>query len=201
MTAERQTSVVWFTGVPGAGKSTIASLVLLELRRQGVPACLLDGDELRQGLSCDLGFSDADRREQVRRVAHVARLMADVGLVVLVALVSPFARDRAAARDLLGDLELLEVFVDVPLEIASERDPKGLYRRARQGELANFTGLDSPYEAPEAPDVHLRTDTLTPDEAASRVLSALSIRAANYAVSPAKKTKGPRLRVFSKLRD
>jgi bifunctional enzyme CysN/CysC len=165
--------VVWFTGLPGAGKSTIASRVMLELQRQGVPAYLLDGDEVRQSLSCDLGFGDEDRTENVRRVAHVARMMVEAGLVVLVALVSPFAKDRSNARVLLGEFRLLEVFVDVPAELAADRDPKGLYRRAWQGELPQFTGIDSRYEAPDAPDVHLRTDRITADEAADRVLRAL----------------------------
>jgi bifunctional enzyme CysN/CysC len=165
--------VVWFTGLPGAGKSTVAARVLLELQRQGVAAYLLDGDEVRQSLSRDLGFGDADRTENVRRVAHVARMMVEAGLVVLVALVSPFAKDRHDARVLLGDYRLLEVFVDAPLDTAAARDPKGLYRQARRGDLPHFTGVDSRYEAPDAPDVHLQTDRITADEGAERVLRAL----------------------------
>lgn len=165
--------VVWFTGLPGAGKSTVAARVLLELQRQGVPAYLLDGDDVRESLSPDLGFGDADRTENVRRVAHVARMMVEAGLVVLVALVSPFAKDRVDARTLLGDHRLLEVFVDAPLDLAAARDPKGLYRQARLGALRQVTGIDSRYEAPEAPDVHLQTDRITVDEAAQRVLCAL----------------------------
>lgn len=166
--------VVWFTGLPGAGKSTVASRVLRELREQGVAAYLLDGDDVRQSLNRDLGFADEDRTENVRRVAHVARMMVEAGLVVLVALVSPFAKDRGDARVLLAEYGLLEVFVDAPPELAAARDPKGLYRRARRGEVTHFTGIDSRYEAPDAPDLHLRTDELTEDEAAERVLRALA---------------------------
>jgi bifunctional enzyme CysN/CysC len=175
--------VVWFTGLPGAGKSTVASLVLSELKRQGVPVYMLDGDDVRQSLSRDLGFADEDRTENVRRVAHVARMMAEAGLVVLVALVSPFAKDRAAARMLLDEFGFLEVFVDVSPELAAARDPKGLYRRARRGELPHFTGIDSRYEAPDAPDVHLQTDRLTEDEAADCVLRALTVQRADRTVA------------------
>jgi bifunctional enzyme CysN/CysC len=175
--------VVWFTGLPGAGKSTIASLVLRELQRQGVPAYVLDGDDVRGGLNCDLGFGDEDRTENVRRVAHVARMMVEAGLFVLVALVTPFAKDRRAVRVLLGELLLLEVFVDVPQELAADRDPKGLYQRARRGELSNFTGIDSRYEVPEAPDLHLQTDQLTENEAADCVVRALTSRGANLSVA------------------
>jgi bifunctional enzyme CysN/CysC len=171
--------VVWFTGLPGAGKSTVATRVLRELQEQGVPAYLLDGDDVRRSLSRDLGFDDEARTENVRRVAHVARMMVEAGLVVLVALVSPFAKDRRDARLLLGEFGLLEVFVDAPLELAAARDPKGLYRRARQGEVTHVTGIDSRYERPQAPDVHLRTDRLTEDEAVDRVLRAFSAQLAD----------------------
>jgi bifunctional enzyme CysN/CysC len=166
--------VVWFTGLPGAGKSTVAALVLSELKREGVPAYLLDGDDVRKTVSRDLGFTDQDRTENVRRVAQIARMMVEAGLVVLVALVSPFAEDRRAARALLDDFGFLEVFVDASLDIVAARDPKGLYRQARHGELSQFTGIDSRYDVPDAPDVHLETDRLTEDEAAGCVLGALA---------------------------
>jgi bifunctional enzyme CysN/CysC len=166
--------VVWFTGLPGAGKSTVASLVLRGLTRRGVPAYMLDGDDVRKTLSRDLGFADEDRTENVRRVADVARMMAEAGLVVLVALVSPFAEDRGAARALLDQFGFLEVFVDASPDLVAARDPKGLYRQARLGALPHFTGIDSRYEPPKAPDVHLQTDRLTEDEAADCVLRALT---------------------------
>lgn len=175
--------VVWFTGVPGAGKSTVASLVARELKRQGVPAYLLDGDDVRESLSRDLGFADEDRTENVRRVAQVARMMAEAGLIVLVALVSPFAEDRGAARALLDRFGFLEVFVDAPPDIVAARDPKGLYRQARLGEVSHLTGIDSRYEAPDAPDVHLLTDRLTEDEAADCVLRALTSPRADRTVA------------------
>jgi adenylyl-sulfate kinase len=140
--------VLWFTGLSGAGKTTISTLVLGHLRTAGVPAALLDGDALRGGLNSDLGFSDADRSENVRRVGEVARLMADAGLVVLVALISPFRADRDRARALFEPGRFFEIHVDAPLAVAEARDPKGLYRRARQGQVGQFTGIASGYEPP-----------------------------------------------------
>jgi bifunctional enzyme CysN/CysC len=158
--------VLWFTGLPGAGKSTIANAVEKRLHGLGRHTYLLDGDNVRHGLSKDLGFTSADRVENIRRVAEVARLMADAGLIVLVAFISPFRAERDMARDLMDAGEFLEVFVDTPLPIAEARDPKGLYRKARRGELSNFTGIDSPYEEPERPELRLDTSRLTADEAA-----------------------------------
>ncbi len=162
--------VVWLTGLSGAGKSTIANLLERRLHALGKHTYLLDGDNVRRGLNRDLGFTDTDRIENIRRVAEVAALMADAGLIVLAAFISPFTADRQTARNLLGPHEFCEVFVDTPLEIAEQRDPKGLYRKARRGELPNFTGIDSPYEAPSDPDVRIDTTTDTPEHAADLVM-------------------------------
>jgi bifunctional enzyme CysN/CysC len=170
--------VAWLTGLSGAGKSTIAGDAARRLTAGSVGAFVLDGDVLRRGLSADLGFSAADRRENVRRVAEVACLMADAGLVVLVALISPLAADRALAREIIGTHRFSEVFVDVPLAVAERRDPKGLYRKARSGELPNFTGLTAPYEPPEDPDLHLETAACSAAEAVDLLLSHLSARTA-----------------------
>ncbi|GAA2410271.1 sulfate adenylyltransferase subunit CysN [Actinomadura vinacea] len=148
-------AVVWFTGLSGAGKSTIANLVERKLHEQGFHTCLLDGDNVRHGLNKDLGFTEADRVENVRRVAEVSRLFVEAGVIVLASFISPFRAERRLARDLLGDGEFIEVHVDAPLEVAEGRDRKGLYAKARRGELVHFTGIDSPYEAPEAPEVRL----------------------------------------------
>jgi bifunctional enzyme CysN/CysC len=165
--------VVWFTGLSGAGKSTVANQVEKRLHAMGRHTYILDGDNVRHGLNKDLGFTDADRVENIRRVAEVARLMVDAGLIVLVSFISPFRSERRMARDLLTDGEFVEVFVDAPLPVAESRDPKGLYKKARRGELKNFTGVDSPYETPERPDVHLDTTRLSPEECARVVLERL----------------------------
>jgi adenylyl-sulfate kinase len=162
--------VIWFTGLSGAGKSTIANLVERQLHDWGCHTYLLDGDNVRHGLNKDLGFTDADRVENIRRVAEVARLMVDAGLIVLVSFISPFRAERRMARALVDEGEFIEVFVDVPLDVAEARDPKGLYKKARRGELKNFTGLDSPYELPEHPEVRLDTAAMTPEDAAQVVL-------------------------------
>ncbi|GHH54102.1 adenylyl-sulfate kinase [Lentzea cavernae] len=165
--------VVWLTGLSGAGKSTIADLVEKTLHAEGRHTFLLDGDNVRHGLNSDLGFTDADRVENIRRIAEVAALMVDAGLIVLVSFISPFRAERALARDLVGDGEFCEVFVDTPLTVAEQRDPKGLYRKARRGELANFTGIDSPYEPPVEPEVRLDTTALSPQAAADAVVARL----------------------------
>jgi bifunctional enzyme CysN/CysC len=165
--------VVWFTGLSGAGKSTIANLVEKRLLGLGRHTYLLDGDNVRHGLNKDLGFTDADRVENIRRVAEVARLMVDAGLIVLVSFISPFRSERRMARELLGEGEFLEVFVDTPLDVAEGRDPKGLYKKARRGELRNFTGVDSPYEMPEHPDVRVDTTRLSAEDAARVILERL----------------------------
>jgi len=165
--------VLWFTGISAAGKSTVANLVDRELHRRGHHTYLLDGDKVRHGLSRDLGFTDTDRTENIRRVAEVAKLMLDSGLIVLVALISPFRSGREMARSLFEPSQFFEIHVDTPLEVAQQRDPKGLYRQANRGELHNVSGMDSPYEIPESPEVHIVTTELSRDECAQRVLDAL----------------------------
>jgi len=165
--------VVWFTGLSGAGKSTIANLVEKKLHALGRHTYLLDGDNVRHGLNKDLGFTEADRVENIRRVAEVARLMVDAGLIVLVSFISPFRAERRMARALVPRGEFCEVFVDTPLDVAESRDPKGLYRKARHGELQNFTGIDSPYEPPEAAEVRVDTTITTPEDAAEQIVVSL----------------------------
>ena len=169
----QQPRCLWFTGLSGAGKSTIANLVEKKLLALGKHTYLLDGDNVRHGLNKDLGFTAEDRVENIRRVAEVARLMTDAGLIVLVSFISPFRAEREMARALFADGEFLEVFVDTPLADAERRDVKGLYAKARRGELSNFTGIDSPYEAPERPELHLHTQEADAAALADRVLAAL----------------------------
>jgi bifunctional enzyme CysN/CysC len=164
---------LWFTGLSGSGKSTIANLVEKRLHSLGRHTYLLDGDNIRHGLNRDLGFTDADRVENIRRVAEVTRLMVDAGLIVLVSFISPFRSERRMARGLLGEDEFFEVFVDTPLAEAERRDPKGLYRKARSGQLKNFTGIDSPYEPPEAPEITIRTTEESAAAAAERIIEEL----------------------------
>jgi bifunctional enzyme CysN/CysC len=179
---KRQTPLVlWFTGLSGAGKSTIANRVEQKLFAEGLHSALLDGDNVRHGLNRDLGFTDADRVENIRRVAEVARLMTDAGLIVLVSFISPFRDERRMARELMAPGEFLEIFIDAPLEVVEARDVKGLYAKARAGQLDNFTGIDSPYEPPLAPELHIRTSDCSPDEAADRIVAA--VKAALSAVS------------------
>ncbi|MHB8478092.1 MAG: sulfate adenylyltransferase subunit CysN [Steroidobacteraceae bacterium] len=165
--------ILWFTGLSGAGKSTIANLVEKQLHADGRQTYLLDGDNVRHGLNKDLGFTDQDRVENIRRVAEVARLMVDAGLIVLVSFISPFRSERRMARALVAAGEFIEVFVDTPLALAEARDAKGLYKKARRGELKNFTGIDSPYEAPEDAEIRLDTTQLTPEAAASLIIAQL----------------------------
>jgi adenylyl-sulfate kinase len=162
--------VVWFTGLPASGKSTLAARVQHALSEEGRQAVILDGDAMRRGLCRDLGFSSEDRAENVRRVAEVARLFVDAGLIVLVALVSPLRVDRAKARALFGPGELIEVFVDTPVGECEARDPKGLYARARAGAVTDLTGVGSPYEPPETPDLVVNTAGKSIDESAGEVL-------------------------------
>ncbi|MDP3083048.1 MAG: sulfate adenylyltransferase subunit CysN [Rubrivivax sp.] len=166
-------AVLWFTGLSGAGKSTIANLVEKKLLAAGRHTYLLDGDNVRHGLNKDLGFTDADRVENIRRVAEVARLMVDAGLIVLTAFISPFRAERAMARGLLAEGEFIEIHVDTPLDVAEQRDAKGLYRKARRGELKNFTGIDSPYEAPLTPEMRINTVERSADVAADLVIERL----------------------------
>ncbi len=166
-------AVLWFTGLSGAGKSTIANLVEKKLVARGRHTFLLDGDNVRHGLNRDLGFTDADRIENIRRVGEVARLMADAGLIVLTAFISPFRAERALVRNMLPEGEFIEIFVDTPLAEAERRDVKGLYAKARAGELANFTGIDSPYEPPEEPELRIDTLKLSAEQAADRIVEEL----------------------------
>ena len=152
--------VLWFTGLSGSGKSTVAGALEEALHQAGVSTYLLDGDNVRHGLCRDLGFSDDDRKENIRRVGEVASLMADAGLVVLTAFISPHRAERQMVRERVGNDRFLEVFVDTPLEVCEQRDPKGLYKKARAGELKNFTGIDAVYEAPETPEIHLQGQQL-----------------------------------------
>jgi bifunctional enzyme CysN/CysC len=166
-------AVLWFTGLSGAGKSTIANLVEKKLHLLGRHTYLLDGDNVRHGLNRDLGFTDADRVENIRRVAETAKLFVDAGLIVLVSFISPFRSERDMAREIVEKDEFLEVFVDTPLAVVEERDPKGLYAKARAGEIKNFTGIDSPYEPPLAPDIRLDTMSASAEDLAQRIVDRL----------------------------
>jgi bifunctional enzyme CysN/CysC len=170
-------AILWFTGLSGSGKSTIANLLEQELHARGAHTYLLDGDNVRHGLNRDLGFTDADRVENIRRVGEVAKLFVDAGSIVLCSFISPFRAERRMVRELVEDGEFIEIFVDTPLEDCVRRDPKGLYARARAGKIKNFTGIDSPYERPEHPELILPTGTLTAAAAAQRVLVELKARA------------------------
>ena len=165
--------VLWMTGLSGSGKSTIANVVERELHALGVRTYLLDGDNVRHGLNKDLGFTAADRVENIRRVGEVAKLMVDAGLIVITAFISPFRSERRLARSMVDDREFVEIFVDTPLAIVEQRDPKGLYKKARRGELKNFTGIDSPYEVPETPEIHVRTEEHDVEASAAQIIGYL----------------------------
>ncbi|HVV98279.1 MAG TPA: sulfate adenylyltransferase subunit CysN [Rhodanobacteraceae bacterium] len=165
--------VLWMTGLSGSGKSTIANIVERELHALGARTYLLDGDNVRHGLNKDLGFTAADRVENIRRVGEVAKLMVDAGLIVITAFISPFRSERRLARNMVEDREFVEIFVDTPLAVVEQRDPKGLYKKARRGELKNFTGIDSPYEIPETPELHIHADSTTAEAAAARIVDYL----------------------------
>jgi bifunctional enzyme CysN/CysC len=172
----QQAAVLWFTGLSGAGKSTIANRVEQKLAALGCHTMLLDGDNVRHGLNRDLGFTDADRVENIRRVAEAARLMAEAGLVAICAFISPFRADRQMARDIAAPHPFIEVFVDTPIEECMRRDPKGLYAKARSGAIPNFTGIDSPYEAPDAPEVRLLTVDADAEALSDRLIEELRQR-------------------------
>jgi bifunctional enzyme CysN/CysC len=165
--------VLWFTGLSGSGKSSIADALEQRLHKRGIRTYILDGDNVRYGLNQDLGFDDADRVENIRRVAEVAKILADAGIVVLTSFISPFKAERDMARRLFEDGEFLEIHVDTPIEAAEKRDVKGLYVKARRGELPNFTGVDSPYEAPEKPEIHLRSGKESIDACVQQVVDYL----------------------------
>jgi bifunctional enzyme CysN/CysC len=163
-------ALLWFTGLSGSGKSTIANLVERKLFALGKHSFLLDGDNIRHGLNRDLGFTDADRVENIRRVGEVAKLMTNAGLIVLTAFISPFRSERHMVRQLMTDGDFVEIFIDTPLAVAEQRDVKGLYRKARAGQLKNFTGIDSPYEPPQHPDIHIDTTHVSPEAAADTIV-------------------------------
>ena len=182
--------IAWFTGLSGAGKSSIANAVDRALIEAGRHTMVLDGDNLRHGLSNDLGFEDADRVENIRRAAETARLMAEAGLVVIVSLISPFRRERAMARSIAGDVPFLEIFIDTPIQVCEARDPKGLYHRARVGEIPHFTGISAPYEAPESPDVVVQTEGYTISQSAASLIPKLMQSSVD--IRPAAKEAGSR---------
>jgi bifunctional enzyme CysN/CysC len=165
--------LLWFTGLSGAGKSTIANLVEKELARMNRHSFLLDGDNVRHGLNKDLGFTEADRIENIRRVGEVAKLMTDAGLIVLTAFISPFRAERDMVRSMLPEGEFVEIFIDTALADAEARDVKGLYKKAREGKLKNFTGIDSPYEPPETPEIRIDTSAMSPEEAARFIVQTI----------------------------
>jgi adenylylsulfate kinase len=165
--------VIWYTGLSGSGKSTLAVEVEKKLFENGNLAYVLDGDNIRHGLNKNLGFSPEDRTENIRRIGEVAKLFADAGMIVSTAFISPYIADRNTARELLSDGEFIEVYVDVPLEIAEQRDPKGLYKKARAGEIKEFTGISAPYEAPENPELVVNTGDLSLEESANKVIDYL----------------------------
>nr|WP_086939997.1 adenylyl-sulfate kinase [Thaumasiovibrio occultus] len=170
---QQKPAVLWFTGLSGSGKSTVANAVESKLLSLGKHSYLLDGDNVRHGLNKDLGFSDVDRVENIRRIGEVAKLFVDSGCLVLTAFISPFIADREQARALLEDGKFLEVFIDTPLEVCESRDPKGLYKKARAGEIKHFTGIDSAYEAPTAPDIHVKTAELSVEACAEYIVEQL----------------------------
>ncbi|MBU0633408.1 adenylyl-sulfate kinase [bacterium] len=172
---QQKACVLWFTGLSGSGKSTIANAVEAELFNQNCKTYLLDGDNVRHGLNNDLGFSESDRIENIRRIGEVAKLFVDAGLLVLTAFISPFKSDRQIAKNLLETNEFIEIFIDTPLDICENRDPKGLYKKARDGAIPNFTGISSPYEAPEKPHIHIKTFETTIEESVKTILDYLKI--------------------------
>ncbi|MDR9829328.1 adenylyl-sulfate kinase [Vibrio sp. FNV 38] len=173
---QQKAVVLWFTGLSGSGKSTVANAVESKLLSLGKHSYLLDGDNVRHGLNKDLGFSDADRVENIRRIGEVAKLFVDSGAIVLTAFISPFISDRAQARALMAEGEFLEVFVDTPLEVCEQRDPKGLYKKARAGEIKNFTGIDSIYESPLNAEIHVATANKSIEACAEEVVEQLAAK-------------------------
>lgn len=173
---KQRATLIWFTGLSGSGKSTLAMQLEAQLHAQGFKTYLLDGDNIRSGLNKDLSFSDEDRVENIRRIAEVSSLMLDAGTIVLSAFISPFRIDREHVKQIVGTESYIEVFVDTPLEVCEQRDVKGLYKRARAGEVKNFTGIDSPYERPENPDVIIRTHELSVDDSLDLLLNFVSPR-------------------------
>ena len=172
--------VIWMTGLSGAGKSTLANEIEKILHKKGAHTYILDGDNLRGGLNRDLGFSDLDRSENIRRVGEVAKLMVDSGTIVISAFISPFETERQTTRNLFKAGEFIEVFIDTPLEICEKRDVKGLYKKARAGEITDFTGIDSPYERPSAPEITVSTDKLQPEQTAREICDSIQKKYGNF---------------------
>ncbi|HEY9016769.1 adenylyl-sulfate kinase [Thiomicrospira sp.] len=170
---QQKPCILWFTGLSGSGKSTIANAVEQKLFQLNKHTYLLDGDNVRHGLNKGLGFSEADRIENIRRVGEVAKLFSDAGLIVLTAFISPFQKDRDMVRQLTSPGEFIEIFIDAPLSVCEQRDPKGLYKKARAGEIKDFTGIDSPYEAPKSPEIHIANNDIEIDKAAQQVIDYL----------------------------
>lgn len=170
---QHKSAILWFTGLSGSGKSTVADALEQALHQRGVRTYLLDGDNVRHGLCGDLGFSDQDRQENIRRVGEVAKLMADAGQITLSAFISPFRQEREMVRDLVDDGEFIEVFVDTPFEVCAQRDPKGLYAKALRGEIKNFTGIDSDYQAPQQPQIHLKTAEQSIEQSVTTIIEYL----------------------------
>lgn len=165
--------LIWFTGLSGSGKSTVANALERKLYALEKHTYLLDGDNVRHGLNKDLGFSDSDRVENIRRIGEMSKLFIDAGLIVISAFISPFQSDRESVRKLVNNDEFIEVFIDAPIEVCEKRDPKGLYQKARCGEIKNFTGIDSPYEAPLNPEIHIKTDVMSVDESVQLIIDTL----------------------------
>jgi len=170
---KQQPCILWFTGLSGSGKSTIAGAVEQKLYELGHHTYLLDGDNVRHGLNKDLGFSDSDRVENIRRIGEMSKLFVDAGMIVLTAFISPFRTDRRMVRDLVGQSEFIEVHMDTPLATCEQRDPKGLYKKARAGEIKNFTGIDSEYESPEIPEITVNTKELSIEQCADKIIQYL----------------------------
>jgi len=170
---QQKPCILWFTGLSGSGKSTVANAVENQLVSLQKHTYLLDGDNIRMGLNRDLSFSEKDRIENIRRIGEVSKLFVDAGIMVITAFISPFQQDRDSVRELVEDGEFIEIFIDTPLEVCESRDPKGLYKKARAGEIPNFTGISSPYEAPLNPEIHIKTDEMTLEECALKVVSYL----------------------------
>ena len=165
--------LLWYTGLSGSGKSTVANAVDALLFDRGCHSYLLDGDNVRHGLNGDLGFSDEERVENIRRISEVAKLFLDAGLIVSTAFISPFASDRALAKDKIADGEFIEVYIDTPIAVCEQRDPKGLYKKARAGEIKDFTGIDSGYDVPETPQIHVKTEQQSIEQCAEQIVSHL----------------------------
>jgi len=173
---EQKPCILWFTGLSGSGKSTVANAVEVKLNQLNKHTYLLDGDNVRMGLNKGLTFSDEDRVENIRRIGEVSKLFVDAGTIVLTAFISPFQEDRDSVRKLILDDEFLEVYIDTPLDICESRDPKGLYKKARNGDIPNFTGISSPYEAPSKAEIHIKTDKMSVEECADKVIKYLETK-------------------------